>query len=730
MNEVLVPDDLAERNQWVMWRYETRDEKRTKVPYRVDGHKASPTNTEDWSDYRTVVRTLEGRPREFNGIGFVFGPDDPFAGVDFDNCLEDGEVKQWAQPIIERFSDTYMEISPSGKGIKIFAKAGLPGRGKRKEYGDHAIEIYDRGRFFAVTGQAFNGAPLQIEDHQADIEALYKSLERPSKNGNGSAITQGKIPKGRRHNFLVSLAGTMHRRGMSEEAIDAALWAENCARCEPPHDRQHVRKIAESAQGWEGIARDRREPISDELLWSYPHTDIGNAERLVCRHGDDIRFCHPWKKWLVWDGQRFQIDATAEILRRAKDTTRRMFSAAVLLTDTDRRDKSLRHARETEKHARIRAMMDLAAAEDGIPVLPEQLDSDPWLLNVLNGTLDLRKKVADAPHAHGCLLREHRQEDLITKLCPVQYDAQAQCPTWIAFQRRVTNGNEELMRFKQRAFGYALTGAVTEKRSLFILFGAGNNGKTTELEVLRDLLGDYAGQIRIESLTEQRRQNGNAPSPDIADLRGLRFVISSEPAKGQQLAENTIKYLTGMGTIKARQLHCGNFGFKQSWKLFLDCNPKPVIRGDDAAIWNRIGLIPFEVVIPDEEIDPDLPAKLRSELRGILAWAVEGCLDWQAQGLNAPASVQSATADYRREMDVIARFVEECCVIGDWSSARAKMLYERYHKWCLETGENAETMMTFGVLITQREGVTKTHDRKGVKYEGIGLREDPRDDPL
>ncbi|MGI9073255.1 MAG: DNA primase family protein [Bryobacteraceae bacterium] len=457
------------------------------------------------------------------------------------------------------------------------------------------------------------------------------------------------------------------------------------------------------------IVLSKEAPRSDRL-WSFPFTDLGNSERLIDIHGADLRYCHPWRKWLVWDGQRFKLDATAELVRRAKDTTRRMFSTAAVIEDADRRDRALKHARDTEKHSRIRAMVDLAAAEEGVPVLPEQLDSDPWLLNVLNGTLDLR---------NGCL-REHRREDLITKLCPVAYDRGTDCPTWRGFQQRVTNGDEELLLFKQRAIGYALTGAL-EKRSLFIYYGSGNNGKTTELELLRDLFGDYAGQMRIESITEQRRRDGNAPSPDIADLRGLRLVVSSEPSEGQRLAENTVKYLTSMGTIKARHLHRENFEFQQTWKIYMDCNHKPVIRGTDAAIWNRIGLVSFEVTIPDGEIDPELPAKLRKELPGILAWAVDGCLAWRIHGLNPPASVQAATAEYRQEMDVIARFIEDCCVLSDWSSARGKMLYEKYQKWCGETGENAQTMTSFGTLISQRDGVTKIHDEKGVRYNGIGL---------
>jgi putative DNA primase/helicase len=387
-----------------------------------------------------------------------------------------------------------------------------------------------------------------------------------------------------------------------------------------------------------------------------------------------------------------------------------MLTDAFQLEDPDKRSRLLGHASSSEKATRVKAMIELATAEEGVPVTPQDLDADPCLLNVLNGTVDLRTGT----------LYEHRRSDLITKIAPVVYDPRAMCPTWLAFQQRIMGGNEELIAFKQRAVGYALTGLVTEKRSLFFYYGTGNNGKTTELELLRDMLGDYAGQLRIESLMEQRSRDGNAPSPDIADLRGLRFVISSEPSEGQRLAEATIKYLTGMGTIKARHLHKENFEFKQTWKFFMDCNHKPVIRGTDRAIWNRIGLVPFDIVISDEEIDKELPAKLREELPGILAWAVEGCLAWQASGLEVPAQIRRATEGYRAEMDVIGRFVEERCVMMSSLACRGKELYKNYTQWCVESGEPPLTLTSFGLRMAEK-GFRKKHDEKGVKYEGLGI---------
>jgi putative DNA primase/helicase len=199
------------------------------------------------------------------------------------------------------------------------------------------------------------------------------------------------------------------------------------------------------------------------------------------------------------------------------------------------------------------------------------------------------------------------------------------------------------------------------------------------------------------------------------------FVVSSEPSENQRFSEATIKYLTGMGTIKARHLHKENFEFKQTWKFFMDCNHKPVIRGTDNAIWNRLGLVPFDVIIPDAEIDRELPAKLRAELPGIFRWVVQGCLDWQNEGLGMPEMIRQATSKYRSEMDVIGRFVDECCCVGPNVSARGKNLYKNYQNWCQESGEDPVNVMTFGLRLTEK-GFPKDHDRQGVKYDGIGLR--------
>jgi len=243
---------LTAFDQWVVWRYEDRQGKATKVPFQPDGRRASSTDPRTWRSFETVISAIEQAPAAFAGVGFVFSAEDPFAGIDLDCCLdESGSPKPWAVPILHTFRDSYTEVSPSGRGVKIFVRATLPGNGKRRKFEDGAIETYDRKRFFTLTGRAFNGCPVHLEDHQADLVALYRLASAAGTKSRSTDMRDGKIPQGQRHPALLSLAGTMRRRGMGTAAIEAALWAENLARCEPPYDRGHIRMITESAGLWE-----------------------------------------------------------------------------------------------------------------------------------------------------------------------------------------------------------------------------------------------------------------------------------------------------------------------------------------------------------------------------------------------------------------------------------------------------------------------------------------------
>jgi len=315
-------------------------------------------------------------------------------------------------------------------------------------------------------------------------------------------------------------------------------------------------------------------------------------------------------------------------------------------------------------------------------------------------------------------LREHSQEDLITKLAPVDYDPGARCPLWDDFLVVVTQSNEDLIRFIQKAIGYSLTGDISEQ-VLFILYGTGANGKSTFVRTVSTLLGDYAKQTPAETLLLKHQEN---ISNDLARLKGTRFLSAIESESNRKLAESLVKQMTGSDKIVARFLYGEFFEYYPEFKVFLATNHKPIIRGTDYAIWRRIRLIPFSVKIPEESQDKNLFTKLQTELPGILNWALEGLKLWQEEGLKSPKVVKEATSIYQNEMDTVARFLEECCISdrGVDTKTSNTALYEAYIRWARDNGEREMSSRNFGNILHEKD-FTDRKTNQGKTWFGIGL---------
>ncbi len=484
------------------------------------------------------------------------------------------------------------------------------------------------------------------------------------------------------------------------------------------HSFETARQLIEAAPEWEAsagntdataIGANGKQPASS--LFNF--TDLGNAERFATQHGEELRYCYPWGKWLAWDGRRWKADNTGEVKRRAKRTVRSIYGEAAGIEDDAKRRDVVTHARKSEAGARIAEMIQLAASD--LPILPEDLDRDPFLLNCINGTLNLKTGE----------LHPHQRENLLTKLTPVEYDSAATCPQWNDFLHEIMGGNLELIGFLQRAIGYVLTGD-TREQVLFMLHGAGANGKSTLLDIVLALVGDYGLQTDTETLMSRKK---GGPTNDIARLRGARFVSTVETEEGRRLAEVLVKQLTGGDTVTARFLHQEFFEFKPECKLFLATNHKPTIRGTDNAIWRRIRLVPFEVTIPSAKQDRRLSAKLRAELPGILAWAVRGCLEWQVNGLGTPAEVTRATESYRAEMDVIQAFIDDCCIEAQNAKAIAKDLYNAYKAWCEANGEHPTRKSDFSAKCKERGYFSDRGTGNRPQWHGVGLRQNEQETP-
>ncbi len=471
----------------------------------------------------------------------------------------------------------------------------------------------------------------------------------------------------------------------------------------------------EWARRMAGVGTEEAPSANGRAAWPVHNlTDLGNAERLVARHGDDLRYCHPWRKWLAWDGKRWSIDVSGEVERRAVETVRAIYAEAENADDADERKLIARHASASESRARIEAMIALARSLPGIPVEPDQLDADPWLFTCANGTLDLRTAE----------LREHRREDLLTKLASVEYDPEATAPRFERFLREILVEEDEIA-FVRRFAGYSLTGS-TRERVFAILWGKGKNGKSTLVELLRDALGDYAANTDVETILVRKYAGvGN----DVAALRGARFVSSAEVEQGRALAESKIKNLTGRDTVTARFLFAEPFDFRPEFKLWLSTNNKPMIYGTDDAIWDRIKLIEFTQRFEGRDADTQLPEKLRAELPGVLAWMVRGCIEWQRGGLRETRRVHDATSAYRDEMDTLAGFIEERCIVRPDVWCKFADLYAAYDEWCRESNETAEKKRRFATMLTERGFVADNGAKNVAIRKGIALRHDGDPDP-
>jgi putative DNA primase/helicase len=436
-------------------------------------------------------------------------------------------------------------------------------------------------------------------------------------------------------------------------------------------------------------------------------TDSGNARRLVNLHGKDLRYCPPFGRWLIWDGTRWKPDETREIVRRMKAALKSIYVEAEQTSHKREREELDRWAKVSEGQGKIQAAISLAESEREIIVMPDALDCDPWLFNCANGTVDLRTGE----------LRAHRRGDRLTKRAGVEYHPNAECPVFEQFLNRIMGGNSELKVYLQTAIGYSLTG-LTREQCVFILHGTGANGKSTLLEILRALFGDYAMNSDFTTFAVRDRTGA---SGDLARLAGARFVTAIETEPGEKLSLSRIKQVTGGDRVTARHLFQSEFEFTPQFKLWVAVNHLPQVRSTEHAIWRRIRRVPFDVTIPDAEQDKDLLEKLRAELPGILAWAVEGCRKWQKPGLKTPSEIAEATEEYREDTDRLHDFLEDCCEKYDDAETAISELYEAYVRHSEKNHEKPMSMKAFAIALLERGfepvrfGKRRTRNRKGIR---------------
>ncbi|MBT9156800.1 MAG: hypothetical protein DDT37_01790 [Firmicutes bacterium] len=539
---------------------------------------------------------------------------------------------------------------------------------------------------------------------------------------NGTKTAQdwaAAIPEGQRNAELAKRAGVLLARGLPAAEVLTMVAAVNTKHCKPPLAEGEVATIVRSIAAREG--GNGGTPKSggmaginiDEVTFL---TDYYNAQRLIAHSGQDLRYCEPWRKWLVWNGNHWGDDDTLAVMRHAKETVKAMvlttMEGVATATTDETRDYLFARARLIAKcfsRQKLEAMITLAQSEQGIPVLPTSLDRNPYLFNVKNGTVNLQT---------GELQRAQRS-NLLTKTATTDYNPGAKCPLWLAFLDRIFSGNQFLISYVQKMAGYSLTGDVSEQ-ALFILYGKGANGKTVLITTLLSALGEYGKPGAMNLLMAKKHEQHPT---EIADLQGARLITVTESGEGKRLAENLVKQLTGGDKLKARRMREDFWDFEPTHKIWLATNHKPEIKGGDHAIWRRIRLIPFTVTIPDEEQDKQLAEKLKQELQGILNWMVEGCLAWQREGLRMPEEVTSATQGYAAEMNTIKAFVEETCVAACDARITLASLYFAYSSWCSSSGERPVSRKKLAGKLEELGYEKRRGSENKVFIFGIGLKD-------
>lgn len=749
----MFPKELTDLKQWVCWKAlpdETRPGKIKKIPINpYTGGQAQSNNPGTWAEYEAA----QAAAPNYNGIGLMFA--NGYFGVDIDSA--EAAIEEYKNGddnnIIGEFVHTlgsYAEYSISGRGLHIICKGKLPPHGRRKKN----VEMYENGRFFIMTGHHASEY-IDVADCTETIKPLHeKYVGGGAEPSTGTAkviplnLSQAEIIRlaeqskqgrmfsdlynGNWQNYFTSqsdadmsfcnmLAFWCQRDEMLMDAIfrSSGLMRDKWNRkqsgstygaitiSKAVRDCRSIYEGREEYQITIGSTKTATAPVLNDKLYSFD--DTGNAERLYDAFGESIRYNYVDKKWLYYDGRRWCYDSTGAVKRMIDEVIEKMrHQLALYVRDADDEEEAekqfLKHIKNSRSNKSKVAMMK--ETEHRIPILPAQLDRHSSVLNTPNGIINLQT---------GELL-PHNPKRMLTKITHAEYTDKIDYPLWTQFLDTVFKGDTELIRYVQKAVGYSLTGEVTEQCTFFC-YGDGRNGKSTFLDTISDILGDYAINIQPDTIMV-RKQSGGANS-DIARLKGARFVTSVEPDEGMRLNEGLVKQLTGGDKVTARKLYGDEFEFKPEFKLWMGTNHKPIIRGTDTGIWRRIRLIPFTVQILEDKADKQLKHKLRQEYSAILSWAVEGCLLWRREGVKLPKAVEESIREYRGEMDAISTFLAECTKFE--GSEKASEIYRAYKDWATTNNEYLMSSTKFGIEMAKRFEKERFSD--GLYYKNISLKQ-------
>lgn len=726
-----------------------------KIPKNpFNGQNAKSNDKRTWGTFEQAVKACD--TFGFDGLGFMFAP--PYFGIDLDHCLDNLDF-------VDEFVETlqsYAEVSRSGNGIHIICKGKLPDGSRRK----NGVEMYSEGRYFITTGNIYNPAYTEVKDCTETIKVLHNkylptSVPKAEVRKSASITLEDEeiIDKARacKSGSLFSMLYSGQWEGLfpSQSEADLALcnqlafwtgrneaqmdrlfrssglfrkkWdtrrggdtygnmtiSKACASCMEVYE---PKKYEDDTSLAVSFFKNGMVGAESQDAKTYDATDTGNAHRLYDKYGQVLKYSYNRKKWYIWTGKKWTLDESGEVKKLADEICEDLKREAWMIPDEDLQEAALRFAKRTASSNAKEAMIRECQHLYDIPASPDDFDAYTDYLNCQNGVINLR---------NGELI-PHDSRMMLSKICNCEYDTRKRKPKlWLKFLSEVTNGDVALQEYIQKCIGYSISGSNREQCAYF-LYGIGNNGKSTFLDTISDLLGDYASNAQPDTIMLQSRlgSSGGGANTDIARLKSARFVTCEEPTEGVRLNEGLLKQLTGGSKVTCRFLYGDEFEYTPEFKIWVATNHKPVIRGTDIGIWRRIKLIPFEVNIPKERVDKNLKYKLRQEFPQILAWAVEGCLKWQKEGLEEPGRVIEATKDYKQEMDLIASFVEQCVVI-DYDATekiQASELFAVYSKWAKQNNEWEMSAKKFGMEVVKKLP-ERGRNGRGMYYSKIKLTE-------
>ena len=480
-------------------------------------------------------------------------------------------------------------------------------------------------------------------------------------------------------------------------------------------DLEKLFELVKSCQEFIPLPEEEKESMGIREEY-FRITDLRNSDNFSIKYKKQLIYCQPWNNWLIYSEGKWKIESRRETQELAKKVIMDYYKEASEILEDKARLNLIKEAMKCESQRAIRAMIELATSS--IAKVPEDFDQDPYILNFKNGTMDLKTMG----------WRDHKAEDMLTKITNISLKPKEECPKWAAFLDKIFEGNKNLIDYLQTALGYSLTGDIGEQ-CMFILYGIGANGKSTFINVIYHLLGDYAINSPFSTFLNKGKGADNIPN-DLARLRGARFVTAIEAPGERRFNEALLKTITGTDPITARFLRQEYFDFYPECKIWLATNHKPIVREFSLGFWRKIRLIPFTVTIPEEERILHYDNILLEEKEGIFNWVLEGYMKWKEEKLKTPEEIEEATAEYKSSMDVLAEFIEQCCIESHRAQIATKELYKVYKNWCDENDEKPVVKRSFGRQLAER-GYKSIYISRGERgWGGIALKDKTPDLPF